>query len=41
MGIGGGRTDCLRIHTEANRGRDVGHDKRRNWIRGQVLGPTN
>jgi hypothetical protein len=41
MGIGGGRTDCLRIHTEANRGRDVGHDKRRNWIRGQVLGQVN
>jgi len=41
MGIGGGRTDCLWLHTEANRGRDVGHDKRRHWIRGQVLGPTN
>ena len=39
MGIDGGRTDCLRIHTEANRGRDVGHNKRRHWIRWQVLGP--
>ena len=41
MGIDGGRTDCLWLHTEANRGRDVGHNKRRNWIRGQVLGQVN
>ena len=41
MGIGGGRTDCLWLHTEANRGRDVGHNKLRHWIRGQVLGQVN
>ena len=41
MGIDGGRTDCLWLHTEANRGRDVGHNKRRNWIRGQILGQTD
>ena len=39
MGIDGGRTDCLWLHTETNRGRDVGHNKRRHWIRWQVLGP--
>ena len=41
MGIDGGRADCLWLHTEANRGRDVGHNKFRHRIRWQVLGPTN
>jgi len=41
MGIDGGRTDCLWLHTEANRGRDVGHNKCSHRIRGQALGPVD